>query len=272
MRNFRYPAAIPPIQTPLVDPESGLVHEAWRRWFESLQIQAGGQGGDAIFDAELLALVQGSENAAAIEALSGVASFIETSLRAQQEGALQASEEARREIRQIADSLRAELEATLAGLGELARRDIVTNRVVLQNSLARTHRFDGSPFGEQTTTSNGIVLGVIDPVTLRGGALDVLVQARMGIASPTGSGLLRVIFIIEDSVATLLYSKTIDLTPSFTGSRDLNYQTIGFSIPATDVPSGPGYLLAAGLERTHSAGTLAIKDNQLRITEDATQT
>lgn len=152
--------------------------------------------------------------------------------------------------------------------------DVVEAENVVSNSIARTYRFDGSASGEQSVTTSGIVLGEVSGVTLRGGALDVLVQARMGIASPTGSGLLQCRFIIveDNGAGSTVYSKTLDLTASFSGARDLDYRTIGFSVPASAVPTGSNYYLGAALLRTHSAGTLAIKDNQLKITEDATQT
>lgn len=55
MRDFRYPTAIPPLEVQPVDPKTGEWSWEWRRYFESLQIQVGGQGGDAIYDAEGLA-------------------------------------------------------------------------------------------------------------------------------------------------------------------------------------------------------------------------
>lgn len=150
---------------------------------------------------------------------------------------------------------------------------VVTAESVESNSIGRTFRFDGSASGAQSTTSNGIILANIEGVPLRGGALDVIIAARMGIVSPGGSGLLQVVFVIDNlDTATNVYTKTIDLTQSFSGTRDLEYRAIPISVPASAVPTGANFALAAALVRTHSSGTLAIKDNMMRATEDASQT
>lgn len=47
-RAFNYPLSIPPLEAPLVTP-NGRTTSEWRRWFEGVQIQAGGQGGDELF-------------------------------------------------------------------------------------------------------------------------------------------------------------------------------------------------------------------------------
>ena len=52
MRNYRYPNAIPPLGTPMVDAK-GQTTDAWRRYFEAITIQSGGQGGDDLFGLNL---------------------------------------------------------------------------------------------------------------------------------------------------------------------------------------------------------------------------
>lgn len=69
MRQFRYPSAIPPLETRPVDPQTGTWTYEWRAWFEAMQLQAGGQGQDAIYDATIAAQTLGEENRDRIEAL-----------------------------------------------------------------------------------------------------------------------------------------------------------------------------------------------------------
>lgn len=68
-RNFRYPIALPPYETPFFQEDGRTLHSAWREWFEGAQLQLGGQGNDAIWDATLNSQTLGEENRDRIEAL-----------------------------------------------------------------------------------------------------------------------------------------------------------------------------------------------------------
>lgn len=142
--------------------------------------------------------------------------------------------------------------------------------------FSKTTRVDGSSFGQQTTTSNGIVLGAVENVTFNGGAVDVFVSARMAISGAADTGILecRIIIVANNGSGAVVYSKTVGLTSAFSGSRELDYRTLKFSIPAASVPTGSNYYIAAALQRTHTAGTitLAIQDHQFDFTEDRRKT
>lgn len=106
MRQFRYPTAIPPLETRPVDPQTGTWTYEWRSWFEAMQLQAGGQGGDAIYDASIAPFVLAEENRDKIEALE-----------------------------RLVRSQDAQLSAALAALGDLARIDTARAQNIGSNEL-----------------------------------------------------------------------------------------------------------------------------------------
>lgn len=110
MRNFRYPVAIPPLGTPAIGPD-GHITEVWRRFFESQVVQAGGQGGDEIYD-----LSEGLQNTAALVDLQReqqrLAADIEA-LRGATEAAMGLQREQQRQAVDI-EALRGATEAALA--------------------------------------------------------------------------------------------------------------------------------------------------------------
>jgi len=52
MRNYRYPNAIPPLGSSIVDAD-GQLADQWRRFFEAITTQLGGQGGDDLFGLQI---------------------------------------------------------------------------------------------------------------------------------------------------------------------------------------------------------------------------
>lgn len=123
-RAFNYPLSIPPLETPIVN-EQGRLTDPWRRWFEGVQIQAGGQGGDALFDAVVQGFVEASEARAFAEGVERLTRLVQDQSRINEASIEQAAQESRREIRQLSDSVRAEIESALAGLGNLSRNDLL---------------------------------------------------------------------------------------------------------------------------------------------------
>lgn len=100
-RTFRYPNALPPLETRPIDPNTGFWTYPWRVYLEAQQIQSGGQGGDAIYDV--------SELAANVEQLALL----------------------RRDI----DAARQDIEALRAGVDlattrKIIKEDIIANEVV----------------------------------------------------------------------------------------------------------------------------------------------
>lgn len=105
MRMYRYPTAIPPVDTRLTD-DRGILTYPWRAWFESMQLQAGGQGGDAIYDANAAALTLAEENRERIEQLT-------RQLRAQE----------------------SQVVAALSALGDLSRLDRANSRNLVRGAI-----------------------------------------------------------------------------------------------------------------------------------------
>jgi hypothetical protein len=107
MREFRYPTAIPPLETRPIDPETGTWTYPWRVWLEGQQIQAGGQGGDAIYDAAISPFILAEENRDRIEA-----------------------------VERLVRSQDAQLQAALGALGDLARVDQANTRNIRNKAVS----------------------------------------------------------------------------------------------------------------------------------------
>ncbi len=113
MREFRYPTAVPPLESPPIDQSTGDWSQEWRRYFESLQIQQGGQGGDAIWD--------GVEQQATTEGRLQAVEALIASLRSDARG--QDVDTLRQEIRAELGRIRGEMISAAPELGSLAYRD-----------------------------------------------------------------------------------------------------------------------------------------------------
>lgn len=153
---IRQNVIIPQVNEPLglVDGKPVFPTTAWHQYFDGLWKRSGGFS-DGLLEEIIRSFVETSENRAAIEAVTGLVRSLEALSQSNAEDARQAIEsavEAARQARDVAraeaqaelavaledaftrlrrveDNLRAEVEATLASLGELAR----INQVALGN-------------------------------------------------------------------------------------------------------------------------------------------
>jgi len=117
VRNYRYPNAIPPLGTPMVD-ANGQPSDVWRRYFEAITTQLGGQGGDDFFALNLQQTIMDGVNER------------QERLEADLVGRVNSAEATSAGVSDRLDALAAEI-STLAngvdvqGLGVLAGRDSV---------------------------------------------------------------------------------------------------------------------------------------------------
>ncbi len=154
MRNFRYPIALPPLGTPVTVDGSPL-HPEWQRWFESLQVVMGGQGQDALYDASVIAAVQASENAAAIQELDEVTRAQLALVQDPASEMQQLVEGVRAQVAAALDEARAEIATTLSGLGELARTDAIVDSNVADTAAIANKKI-AYPTGVDTLGSDHV--------------------------------------------------------------------------------------------------------------------
>ena len=165
---IRQNVIIPQVNEPLglVDGKPVFPTTAWHQYFDGLWKRTGAFN-DGLLEEIIRSFVETSENRAAIEAVTGLVRSLEALSQSNAEEARQAVEsaveaaraardvaraeaqselataleEAFARLRRVEDNLRAEVEATLAGLGELARTDVVqrgniASGAVTDNNLA----------------------------------------------------------------------------------------------------------------------------------------
>lgn len=136
MRQFRYPTAIPPLDVRPIDPDTGFWTYEWRAWLESMQIQAGGQGGDALYDADIRSAVQAEENRAILDEVAReqrqLSDFV-AALRGDQSAEIDA-------LRREVDRLRGDIAQALASLGDLAREGQVVDSLVSRGAAIRNFK------------------------------------------------------------------------------------------------------------------------------------
>lgn len=134
MRQFRYPTAIPPSDVRPVD-DNGNWTYPWRAYFESLQLQAGGQGGDALYDADIRAAVQAEENRAVIESQGRELRALADRLTAASGDAEQQIQGAIEQVTRLRSELQAQIGAFEASIGDLARLDQAGARNIARSTV-----------------------------------------------------------------------------------------------------------------------------------------
>jgi hypothetical protein len=128
-RDVRFPIASPGPNEPLVNPD-GTAKDALREVIETVVNQAGGQGGDAVYDTQLLAILA-DQNAQQAKQLIGLAQEV-------QSARLEAADIAARFERELG-SARAEMEA-LRAIAESRR---VTKGSIVPGAVERPSAVDG---------------------------------------------------------------------------------------------------------------------------------
>jgi hypothetical protein len=128
-RDVRFPIASPGPNEPLVNPD-GTAKDALREVIETVVNQAGGQGGDAVYDTQLLAILA-DQNAQQAKQLVGLAQEV-------QSARLEAADIAARFERELG-SARAEMES-LRAIAESRR---VTKGSIVPGAVERPSAVDG---------------------------------------------------------------------------------------------------------------------------------
>ena len=143
---IRQNVIIPQVNEPLglVDGKPVFPTTAWHQYFDGLWKRTGGFS-DGLLEEIIRSFVETSENRAAIEAVTGLVRSLEALSQSNAEDARQAVEEAFARLRRVEDNLRAEVEATLASLGELSKLDAAQrNNIALGAIGNRGLGFDAS--------------------------------------------------------------------------------------------------------------------------------
>ena len=128
-RDVRFPIASPGPNEPLVNPD-GTAKDALREVIETVVNQAGGQGGDAVYDTQLLAILA-DQNAQQAKQLIGLAQEV-------QSARLEAADIAARFERELSNA-RGEMEA-LRAIAESRR---VTKGSIVPGAVERPSAVDG---------------------------------------------------------------------------------------------------------------------------------
>lgn len=129
MRNFRYPNAIPPLGSIMVG-KDGQPTEEWRRYFEAVTTQLGGQGGDQLDDMRTLSE---SDNTRDIEELRALIDQLQGQISDTSSQLEQAKQDAERQLAVISQEVATA--SALRPLGPLAEKSAVATSDIEQNAI-----------------------------------------------------------------------------------------------------------------------------------------
>lgn len=130
---------IPQVNEPLGYADGKPVYPtvAWQQYFEGLWKRTGAFN-DGLLEEIVRSFVETSENRAAIEAITGLVRALESLAQSNAEDSRQSIEEAFSRLRRLEDNLRAQVESTLASLGELSRLDVAGRENIATGAISDT--------------------------------------------------------------------------------------------------------------------------------------
>jgi hypothetical protein len=258
VRNYRYPNAIPPLGTPMVDAK-GQPSDAWRRYFEAITTQLGGQGGDMLTD---LRTLSESSNARDIEELRALIDQLSGQISDTASQLEQAKQDAERQAAVLTQDVSTIV--ALRPLGPLAEKstvdtpDITQNAVTNADSTTATGSRTGASFTEIELVRHTQVLTSGSTAILQGALNGTDILSGQAYTLSVASGFRDIVLrFIRDPDGTPVELFTSNLKVN-QGAGPSAYALSGYNFIYEDSGHSGGSVTWAIVLTSYTAGTTTI--------------